>query len=82
LGCFRQIFRQKKETLKNGRQNLIRNKLKFDTTKTQAKSNFSNTVEIKNQKSNQTEAKFGGLDFVNFTLGKMELSSTKKSLRR
>ena len=57
---------------------MIRNKLKFDTTKAQAKSKFSNTVEIKNQ----TEEKFDSLTFANFTLGKTELSSTKISLRR
>lgn len=61
---------------------MIQNKLKFDTTKAQAKSKFSNTVEIKNQKSNQTEAKFVSLNFANFTLGKTELSSAKISLRR
>ena len=61
---------------------MIQSKLKFDTTKAQAKSKFSNTVEIKNQKSNQTEAKFVSLNFANFTLGKTELSSTKISLRR
>jgi len=61
---------------------LIQSKLKFDTkfdtTKAQAKSKFSNTVEIKNQ----TEEKFDSLTFANFTLGKTELSSTKISLRR
>ena len=57
---------------------MIQSKLKFDTTKAQAKSKFSNTVEIKNQ----TEEKFDSLTFANFTLGKMELSSTKISLRR
>lgn len=61
---------------------MIQNKLKFDTTKAQAKSKFSNAVERKNQKSNQTETKFDGLNFANFTLGKTELSSTKISLRR
>ena len=61
---------------------MIRSKLKFDTTKTQAKNKFSNTVERKNQKSNQTEAEFDDLKFANFTLGKIELSSTKISLRR
>lgn len=57
---------------------MIQSKLKFDTTKAQAKSKFSNTVEIKNQ----TETKFDGLNFANFTLGKTELSSAKISLRR
>lgn len=57
---------------------MIQSKLKFDTTKAQAKSKFSNTVEIKNQ----TEEKFDSLNFANFTLGKTELSSTKISLRR
>lgn len=57
---------------------MIQSKLKFDTTKAQAKSKFSNTVEIKNQ----TEEKFDSLTFANFTLGKTELSSTKISLRR
>ena len=61
---------------------MIRNKLKFDKTKTQAKNKFSNTVEIENQKSNQTKAKSYGLKFANFTLGRIELSSTKISLRR
>lgn len=61
---------------------MIRNKLKFDTTKAQAKSKFSNAVEIENQKSNQTKAKSDGLNFANFTLGRIELSSTKISLRR
>ena len=57
---------------------MIQSKLKFDTTKAQTKSKFSNTVEIKNQ----TEEKFDSLTFANFTLGKTELSSTKISLRR
>ena len=61
---------------------MIQNKLKFDTTKAQAKSKFSNAVERKNQKSNQTETKFVSLNFANFTLGKTELSSIKISLRR
>ena len=61
---------------------MIRNKLKFDTTKAQAKSKFSNAVERKNQKSNQIKAEFDDLKFANFTLGRMELSSTKISLRR
>lgn len=45
---------------------MIQSKLKFDKTKTQAKSQFSNTVEIENQKSNQTETKFYGLIFCKF----------------
>ena len=57
---------------------MIQSKPKFDKTKTQAKSKFSNTVEIKNQ----TEEKFDGLNFANFTLGKTEPQSTKISLRR
>lgn len=61
---------------------MIQSKLKFDTTKAQAKSKFSNTVEIKNQKSNQTEAKFDGLNFANFTLDMTKFSSAKISLRR
>ena len=65
---------------------MIQSKLKFDKTKEQAKSKFSNTIEIKNQKSkiksNQTEAEFDDLKFANFTLGKTKFSSAKISLCR
>ena len=59
---------------------MIQNKLKFDKTKAQAKSKFSNAVERKNQKSDQIKAEFDDLKFANFILGRIELSSTKISL--